>query len=123
MELKRTVPRPGVMVFSVAGEMDLYNAGEFKSAVDDIFASGARMVVADFDQLTYVDSSGIGAMLYAFTQSRTKGIDFYFANITGSVRRVVELTSLTGFLPIAESVDAAITRFRPGSSIQPGGTK
>jgi len=105
------------------GEMDLYNAGDFKSAVDDIYSSGVSVVIADFDQLTYVDSSGIGAMLYAFTQSRGRGVDLCFANIKGSVRRVVELTSLTGFLPIAESVDAAIARLRPDGFADKGGTE
>jgi len=122
VELKRTTPRPDVTVLAAEGEMDLYNAGEFKSAVDSIFSSGVSVAIVDFDQLTYVDSSGIGAMLYAFTQSRARGIDLCFANITGSVRRVVELTSLTGFLPIAESVADAIVRLRPGHPAHRGGT-
>tara|TARA_B100000614_G_scaffold141398_1_gene125590 strand:+ start:772 stop:1119 length:348 start_codon:yes stop_codon:yes gene_type:complete len=110
VELKRKRLDNGMWLLSVAGEMDLYNVPEFKSAVNDLLEAGAPGLISDFGELTYIDSSGIGALLYAFSQGKTRNRGICFANVTGSVRTVIELTSLLGFLPIEESVDAAIAR-------------
>jgi anti-sigma B factor antagonist len=99
VELKRTTPRPDVTVLAAEGEMDLYNAGEFKSAVDSIFSSGVSVAIVDFDQLTYVDSSGIGAMLYAFSQVALAESTSASQISPAASGRVVELTSLTGSFP------------------------
>lgn len=111
MELKdRRLDDGGVIVMTVAGEMDLYNANDFKKAVDRLLSATQVGLVIDLQELNYIDSSGIGALLYTFTQSRSQAKPVCFAQVHGSVRRVIELTSLLGFLPIEETVEAAANR-------------
>lgn len=110
MELKDRRMETGAIVLTVAGEMDLYNANDFKKAVDRLMAAATTGLVIDLQELGYIDSSGIGALLYTFTRSKSAGTPICFANVHGSVRRVIELTSLLGFLPIADSVESAAER-------------
>lgn len=97
----------GLRHLAVEGEMDLYNAPEFKEQVDSLFQEGAAGIIIDLDKLEYIDSSGISAMIYTFTQSKTRGVGLRFVNIKGTVQKVIKLTSLDGFLPTAADVDAA----------------
>lgn len=110
MELNERRLENGIWHLSVSGEMDLYNADEYKRAMDRLFSDGGAGVVADLDELSYIDSSGIGALLYAVSQSRSRRQGLCFVNVTGSVRKVIELTSLLGFLPIEDTLDDAVSR-------------
>jgi anti-sigma B factor antagonist len=49
-------------------------------------------------------------LLYIFTQSKKKNLGLWFVNVHGSVRKVIELTSLLGFFPIADSFDEAVRK-------------
>lgn len=108
MELVTEDLRLGPRILRAEGEMDLYNAEEFKQTIATLMTSGPEPVIIDLSQLTYIDSSGIGALLYTVTQSKARQTAVCFTGVTGSVRTVIELTSLLGFLPIEDSVEAAV---------------
>ena len=112
MEIAVKQLQDGIRVVSLEGEMDLYNASDFKNQINQLFASGSHGIVIDLDRLEYIDSSGISAMLYTFTQCKNRGIGLCFINIKGSVRKVIELTSLSGFFPIAEDLSTALGRIK-----------
>jgi anti-sigma B factor antagonist len=112
MELHTKTLDGGIELIAPEGEMDLYNSGEFKTLTTKTMDSGPAGIVVDLDQLEYIDSSGISALLFTFTQCKSKGIGLCFVNIKGSVRKVIELTSLSGFFPIADNLDAALERLQ-----------
>ena len=74
-----------------------------------LWQEGERAVVLDLARLSYLDSSGVGVLLYIFTSSQRRGFEVAFASLTGSVEKVITLTKLDGFLPICNSVEEAIT--------------
>lgn len=112
MEITKQTVDDGFTVLALDGEMDLYNASDFKSEINRLFADHQQGIVIDLNKLTYIDSSGISAMLYTFTQSKNRNIGLCFVNIKGSVRKVIELTSLSGFFPIAEDIKSAVERIK-----------
>lgn len=108
MELSTETLRDGPRLLRVQGEMDLYNAEDYKQQIAALLNSDSAPIIIDLSNLSYIDSSGIGALLYTVTQSKARQIVVCFIGVTGSVRTVIELTSLLGFLPIKDSVDAAL---------------
>lgn len=52
-----TVVRPGVE------RLTAVNAGAFKSEVSDLVDSGSSQLVVDFDEVSFLDSSGLGALV------------------------------------------------------------
>lgn len=110
MEIRTNRMDPGILKVEVSGEMDLYNSHELKTLLTDHIESGREPLLLDLHDLTYIDSSGISVLLYAFTQCKKRQLGLVFLNIRGSVKRVIELTSLSGFFPIAESVEDATRR-------------
>lgn len=100
----------------LSGEMDLYNANELKEAIARTIAGGAAGIVLDLHDLNYIDSSGISALLFTFTQCKANRVGLCFINIRGSVRRVIELTSLSGFFPTAGDLNEALSRLKANAS-------
>ena len=47
-------------VIRIGGEVDIYTAPELKSLVDQVIDSGAKELVIDMADVTYMDSSGFG---------------------------------------------------------------
>lgn len=107
MEITHKRVKPGVNLISLAGEMDMYNFHELKERVAKLFASGSDPLILDLKGLKYIDSSGVSVLIFVFTQAKKAGIPVWFANVQGTVRKVIELTSLLNFFPIAESVEHA----------------
>lgn len=110
MEIKATRIDPGILKIAVSGEMDLYNSSELKSLLTKQLEEGTEPLLLDLHDLNYIDSSGISVLLYAFTQSKKRQLALCFINVRGSVKRVIELTSLSGFFPIADSLEDAVQR-------------
>ncbi len=107
MEIETAESTKGTTVITLHGEMDLYSSYLVKQCVEEHFSREGSPLIIDCRHLTYIDSSGVGVLLYTFAQSKKAGMSVWFVNVHGSVRRVIELTSLIGFLPIVDSVAEA----------------
>lgn len=95
------------------GEMDLYSSARLKEKVQELWEAGSRRFIIDCGELTYLDSSGVGVLLYAYTGTQKRNGAVWFCGITGPVAKVIELTKLNGFLPIADSVESAVEELGP----------
>jgi anti-sigma B factor antagonist len=90
----------GRCILDVIGEIDLYNAYRLKDAVKSILDTRACPFVLNLNKVTYVDSSGIGALLSINATLSQKRIPFRIVNVPPFVMRLMELTRLVGFLPV-----------------------
>ena len=52
-----------VYVISLAGEVDLYTAPEFKQQLLEAIAQGGRQVIVDFTSTTFIDSTTLGVLV------------------------------------------------------------
>lgn len=55
----------GRVVIVLAGEVDLNSAPAFRAALDEALAAGVDDVEIDFTGVTFMDSSGLGAVIHA----------------------------------------------------------
>ena len=58
-----------------------------------------REYVINLEKVEYIDSSGIGALLHVFAELKKSGMRLRIAGVKGSVKKVIELTKLSGYLP------------------------
>jgi anti-sigma B factor antagonist len=101
-----------IYVIDITGEMDLYNAFKLKDIVTVMIGRQIREFVINLENVEYIDSSGIGALLTVHSELKKRGMMLRFANVKGSVKRVIELTKLFGYLPICTDVNEAVTQIR-----------
>ncbi|MBQ9631225.1 MAG: STAS domain-containing protein [Treponema sp.] len=111
MELK--IRKNGeVYIIDVNGEMDLYNSYKLKELVMKMLEKSVKFFIINLEQVDYIDSSGIGALIYICSTMKKLNLKLAIANIHGSVKKVIELTKLTGYFPLANSIDDALQMVR-----------
>ena len=52
-----------VVILDISGEIDLYNAPEIKDIINKLIEQKRYNVVINLKDVTYIDSSGIGALI------------------------------------------------------------
>ncbi len=97
-----------VLVVTVDGQLVVTNRQEFKQAVLDAVADGARTVVVDFANAGYIDSSGLGALVSLSKRIREAGGDLRLAALNEDLRTLFELTRLDALFPLYPSRDDAL---------------
>jgi stage II sporulation protein AA (anti-sigma F factor antagonist) len=91
----------------LTGELDLASAPKIEQILPELCANGASEIVLDLRQLTFMDSTGLRAILACGTLCERHLCDFGLIRGTRAVQRVFELTGLAEKLPFREpSADA-----------------
>ncbi|HSV56300.1 MAG TPA: anti-sigma factor antagonist [Magnetospirillaceae bacterium] len=109
MELK--IRKSGyTYIIDVNGEMDLYNSYKLKELVMKMLEKNIERFIINLEDVDYIDSSGIGALIYICSTIKKLGRKLAITNIHGSVKKVIELTKLMGYFPIVNSVEEAVQR-------------
>ena len=107
MELK--IRKNGeVYIIDVNGEMDLYNSYKLKELVMKMLEKNVHSFIINLEQVDYIDSSGIGALIYISSTIKKMNLKLAITNIHGSVKKVIELTKLMGYFPITNSIEEAL---------------
>jgi anti-sigma B factor antagonist len=102
--------RDGVVVLSLEGEFDLAAAPALDEQLGAARSSGARAVVLDMTEVTFLDSSALRELLRADAALRAQGASLVLAGIRPTVARLFELTRTTGMLTAAPTVEEALER-------------
>jgi anti-sigma B factor antagonist len=84
----------GAVVLTVTGEVDLASVATLQAAVDQALALQPPELAFELSGLRFMDSSGIAVLLHAAAQTGRVQV----RNPSAVVRRVIELTGLTGVL-------------------------
>jgi anti-sigma B factor antagonist len=84
-------------VIAIAGELDLRTRDRLRVAAIDLLQEVER-VVADLSQVTFVDSSGLSALIAVRQEATRLARDFRIRSATGPAARVLTLTGLTEWL-------------------------
>lgn len=82
---------------SLDGELDIDAAPRVRTAVTGAArARDCRRVVIDLAAVSFVDSTGLGALVAGLSVARGRGIALILANPQPPVRRVLDITGLSG---------------------------
>ncbi len=77
-------------------------------------------VVLQLDQVEFIDSSGLGALVRLMQAARSKGGDVKLSGVPPKIRKTLEMTHLLAQFEAYESVEEAITAAYLGSRYSPG---
>lgn len=105
MQLKKT---RDTYVISTSGDFDLYQSYKIKEIFIRMVEKNVKKFVIDLSGTDYIDSSGIGALIYIFSIVKSKNLHACLVGIQGTVKRVIELTKLTNYFKICDNINDAI---------------
>jgi anti-sigma B factor antagonist len=104
-------------VISLAGEVDLYTAPEFKQQLLDVIGKGAKDVVIDFSNTTFIDSTTLGVLVGGVKRLRTNEGKLSLVCSDRNITKIFEITGLDRVFTIYPTRDEAIAQV--SSSGQP----
>lgn len=79
------------VVLSVNGEVDVANAAELTTALNDAFDSGATSIEVDVARMPYIDSTGVGVLMAASKRAGEGDVKLKVSHPQPSVLRVFTL--------------------------------
>lgn len=97
----------GIPLFHPYGEIDLYTVPEFENAISGALADVTKVIVVDLTDISYLDSSGLSALIVAYKKLAAQGGDLYVIapKEPPAVRRVLEITRVDTFIRVRPSMD------------------
>lgn len=99
---------PERTVITSEGEIDVSSVGAFRDALSEAARAGADRLVIDLSEVSFIDSSGLGALVDAQNQLRRDERQLVVVAPSGTAAAVLlELAGLRGRLSIVETREGA----------------
>ena len=103
----------GITVVDLSGRITLGEGSVvLRDTVRDLLAKGDRKMLLNLGEVTYIDSSGIGELVSAFTTVRNQGGELKLLNLTKKVHDLLQITKLYTVFDIKDDEAAAIASFK-----------
>jgi anti-sigma B factor antagonist len=95
-------------VISLAGEVDLYTAPEFKQQLLDVIGKGAKDVVVDFTNTTFIDSTTLGVLVGGVKRLRQNEGQLSLVCSDRNITKIFEITGLDRVFTIHATREEAL---------------
>jgi anti-sigma B factor antagonist len=82
-----------------------------RDTIRDLIGKGQKKILLNLGDVTYIDSSGIGELVSAFTAVRREGGELKLLNLTKKVHDLLQITKLYTVFDIKDDEAAAIKAF------------
>lgn len=89
----------------VEGEVDLATVEELETAIDQVFSSNSHPLVVDLRESSFMDSTGLKALVMASRRFDESGRSFAVAVSGGPVSRLIDLSGVESSVKIVENTD------------------
>jgi stage II sporulation protein AA (anti-sigma F factor antagonist) len=104
-----TMIKQGILIVRVEGELDMHSADQFRSTVDKALdISGAKKMLLSLKGVSFIDSSGLGAILGRYKQVSIMGGSLLAANLQPQVEKILELAGLLKIIRVYNSETDAL---------------
>jgi anti-sigma B factor antagonist len=104
-----------VIVLHLKGRFVEDPANDFMQRMNAIVRSGRRKVLLNLDDVTYVDSAGLGMLVSKFVMLDRQDGKLKLCNLHRRSFRVLDITRMLTIFESFDSVDAAIASFADGN--------
>ena len=102
----------GVAVVDMNGRITLGEGSVvLRDTIRDLIGKGNKKILLNLGDVTYIDSSGIGELVSAFTAVRREGGELKLLNLTKKVHDLLQITKLYTVFDIKDDEATAIKAF------------
>jgi anti-sigma B factor antagonist len=99
---------PGVAVIALSGELDLYTCPEFKTQLLQVIEGGAKLVVVDLTETTFIDSTALGVLIRGVDRLKTQDGRLVVACSDPNIVKIFEVTGLDRIFSVCRSREEAL---------------
>jgi anti-sigma B factor antagonist len=102
----------GVTILDCSGRITLGEGSvQLRDAVRDLLSKGSKKILLNLGDVTYIDSSGIGELVSAFTTVRNQGGDLKLLNLTKKIHDLLQITKLYTVFDVKDDEASAVASF------------
>ncbi len=98
----------GRAILTLDGELDMASAELLREIADDEDLRDEAMLVLDLQQLRFVDSTGLRAILATLEHCRVRGQEFAITPGSAQVQRLLSVTGVAEHLPTIATADGVL---------------
>jgi anti-sigma B factor antagonist len=103
----------GVTVLDLSGRITLGEGSvQIRDAIRDLISKGQKSILLNLADVNYIDSSGLGELVSAFTTSKNQGADLKLLHLTKKVHDLLQLTKLYTVFDVKDDEASAIASFK-----------
>ena len=102
----------GVTILDLSGRITLGEGSvQLRDAVRELLAKGQKHILLNLGDVNYIDSSGIGELVSAYTTARNQGGELKLLNLTKKVHDLLQITKLYTVFDVKDDEASAIASY------------
>ncbi|MEY2412552.1 MAG: anti-sigma factor antagonist [Acidobacteriaceae bacterium] len=102
----------GVTIVDCSGRITLGEGSvTLRDTVRELLAKGQKKILLNLADVNYIDSSGIGELVSAYTTVRNQGGDLKLLKLTKKVHDLLQITKLYTVFDVKDDEAAAVKAF------------
>ena len=103
----------GVNIVDCSGRITLGEGSVvLRDTVKDLLSKGQKKILLNLGDVNYIDSSGIGELVSAYTTAKNQGGELKLLKLTKKVHDLLQITKLYTVFDVKDDEAAAIKSFR-----------
>ncbi|HZU23491.1 MAG TPA: STAS domain-containing protein [Terriglobales bacterium] len=102
----------GVTIVDLSGRITLGEGSVIlRDTVRDLLGKNQKKILLNLGDVSYIDSSGIGELVSAYTTVRNQGGDLRLLNLTKKVHDLLQITKLYTVFDVKDDETSAVKAF------------
>jgi anti-sigma B factor antagonist len=102
-----------VAILDLSGRITLGEGSvQLRDAIRDLVAQGQKNILLNLSEVNYIDSSGIGELVSAFTSVKNQGGQLKLLNLTKKVHDLLQITKLYTVFDVRDDEAHAVESFQ-----------
>jgi anti-sigma B factor antagonist len=103
---------PKVKVLRPEGILDHAKSTQFRQQINELINEGTNNILIDFNKVTFMDSSGLGALVLILKLIRGSGGKLFLMSLNDQVKMLFDLTNMNNIFEIIENKSELEERLR-----------
>ena len=102
----------GVTVVDLSGRITLGEGSvQLRDAIRELISKGQTKILLNLADVNYIDSSGLGELVSAYTTAKNQGGELKLLNLTKKVHDLLQITKLYTVFDVKEDEAVAVKSF------------
>jgi len=102
----------GITIIDLSGRITLGEGSVvLRDTIRDSVGQGVKKILLNLGDVTYIDSSGIGELVSAYTTVRNQGGELKLLNLTKKVHDLLQITKLYTVFDVKDDEAGAVKSF------------
>jgi anti-sigma B factor antagonist len=111
--------KEGIVVLDCAGQLVAgETTGAMRERLNQLIAAGKIRLILNLAEVTYIDSSGLGALVMCFSTARRAGGMMKLLNLSRRTLELIVLTRLEMVFEVSDDEQSAVNSFFPDREIK-----